>query len=229
MATWDFKSRNVEFTAFDANKTITAESVLIAAGKPTLSQGTSAATAGAGASTSFEIYPIGLVENFGLTMGSNLQRIFEIGSQKSVIIPGRVIGTATIARIIYDHHTLLRVLYSLYAVQNGDNTADIDKIKDQNDVQVFSDGTMTSVISKRLPGYDEFWLNLDSDIFRYPVGLAIYFKNKAETTTGGIYLENCLIGGSQITINAGTDVLAEGVNLQFTEAVPIRIKDVNLA
>jgi hypothetical protein len=223
MATWDFKRQNVEFTTFDPLKTITAESVLIAAGRPTL------AGTGLFQGKSFDVYPIGLVENFGLTMGGNIQRIFEIGSQKHVIIPGKIVGTATIARIIYDHHSLLRVLYAMYSIQGGEDTTDVNVLTNSDDRSyAFTSAEMATVTSKRIPGYNQFWLNLDSDVFRYPIGLAVYFRNKGEDTMGGVYLENCLIGGSQISINAGTDVLAEGVNLQFTECAPIRVADVPL-
>jgi len=201
---WDFKEKNVEWDAFEPDEIVSAESTLIAAGAPTCE---------ATQDTTFDVYPIGLVENFGLTLGNQLQRIFEIGSAKSIIIPGRLIGSATIARIIYDSKTLLRVLYAIYKVSLTDESDD--------ELSGFS---ATAVTVKNDPGKDHFWLNLDSDMFRYPFGLALFFRTKNNVNVGGVYLENAFIGGTQLTINAGTDILAEGANLQFTEMKPITVK-----
>ena len=215
MADWDFKESNVEWTDFDPDAIVSAESTLIAAGPPTQTAALAALGGDAAENAIFDVFPIGLVENFGVTMGNQLQRIFEIGSAKSLIIPGRLIGTATVARIIYDSRTLLRALYAIYNVTLSDETT--DNITDYSVKK-------TDVTLKSDPGRNEFWLNLDSDMFRYPFGMALLFRTKNNVNVGGVYLENCYIGGTQLTINAGTDILAEGANLQFTEMKPIVVK-----
>lgn len=209
MADWNFKSKNVEFTDFDPDKIISAESTLIAAGRPTL-----AGTGDRWSGKTYDVYPMGVIENFGLTVGNQLQRIFEIGSSKSLIIPGRIVGTATLARIMYDKRSLMRVMYAAYNVKYENDTR-------SDSVEGMDTGALADVSIKEIPGYNNFFMNLDTDLLRYPVGLALYFKHKDETDAGGVYLENCFLGGMQITINAGTDLLAEGANVQFTEMKPI--------
>lgn len=210
MADWNFKNKNVEFDDFDPEKVISAESTLIAAGRPTL-----AGTGSRWQGTTYDVYPMGVIENFGLTVGNQLQRIFEIGSSKSLIIPGRIVGTATIARIMYDKRSLMRVMYAAYktAYDSSDRTPDT--------VEGMDTAALGNVTLKEPAGYNNFFMNMDSDLLRYPIGLALYFKFKDETDAGGVYLENCFLGGMQITINAGTDLLAEGANIQFTEMKPI--------
>jgi hypothetical protein len=216
---WDFKEKNVEFGDFDADKVISAESTMIAAGRPTL------APTGTRWSTPvklFDVYPMGVIENFGITMGNQLQRIFEIGSAKSLIIPGRLVGTATLARLMYDKRTLMRVMYAAYNVKitgrADDNLSTADAGTTQSTMESGALGDVTTISP---PGYDHFFLNMDTDLLRYPIGLAVYFKHKDKTDAGAIYLENCYLGGLQLTINAGTDLLAEGANVQFTEMKPI--------
>lgn len=218
---WDFKEKNVEFSDFDSDKVISAESTMIAAGRPTLAPTGSRWTVPT--AKVFDVYPMGVIENFGITMGNQLQRIFEIGSAKSLILPGRLVGTATLARLMYDKRTLMRVMYAAYNVILGGSVQDNLTQTDHTGVtqSTMSAEALGDVNITSPPGYDHFFLNMDTDLLRYPIGLAVYFKHKDRTDAGAIYLENCYLGGLQLTINAGTDLLAEGANVQFTEMRPI--------
>jgi hypothetical protein len=53
-----------------------------------------------------------VLENVGLSQSKQLQRLFEIGSSRSYFIPGRVIGSITLGRVLYHGPSLLKVLYA---------------------------------------------------------------------------------------------------------------------
>ena len=77
---------------------------------------------------------------------------------------------------------------------------------------------------KYSPGFDDLWLNLASDIFNQPTGMAIYFRNQLDMTLGAVYLEECYVQGHQLSISSGSVLLMEGVSLQFDRVRPIRMQ-----
>jgi hypothetical protein len=101
---------------------------LIAAGPPRLANvgGPSflAAALSAGSDASDQIaYPVGVVQNVSIGHNMNLNRVFEIGSERSYFIPGRVIGQMTLSRIMYHGPSLLRTMSSsLRATRTSSST-----------------------------------------------------------------------------------------------------------
>src|SRR4051812_40058942 len=69
---------------------------------------------GASAELNQLVYPIGITQSFNLSQNMNLARIFEIGSDRSYFIPGRVMGQIGLSRVLYHGPSLLRVLYAYY-------------------------------------------------------------------------------------------------------------------
>lgn len=191
---------------------VNAESTLIAAGPPTISA-QSAGGAEGGSTTA--VFPIGLLETFGLQQSRQLQRIFEIGSSRSYFIPGRTVGSLTLGRTFYHGANILRALYAYWYGTAGD--ALLGTLIQDNGT------TAQNQMDWRSPGYGNFFIDLASQLFAQPTGMACYFKDANTDTYGGFYLENCYVQGHQMNISSGSVLIMEGASLQYDLLVPMNI------
>jgi hypothetical protein len=205
---WNFQKYRVQ-QGVAGGQFINAESTLIAAGPPTIT---------VGPTTNTDVFPIGLLETFGLQQSRQLQRIFEIGSSRSYFIPGRTIGSVTLGRTFYHGVNLLRALYAYYNGSAGNEQVST-LLKSAPAVEA-GPGTSTSW---REPGYGDFFIDLASALFAQPTGLACYFKDANTDTYGGFYLENCYVQGHQMTVSSGSVLIMEGASLQYDLLVPLKI------
>lgn len=238
---WNFHNHHVQEELL-AGEFVSAETTLIAAGPPRLTD----ITGGPGADDSTidtqpegdMVFPIGVLENIGLSQSKQLQRIFEIGSSRSYFIPGRTIGSVTIGRVLYHGPSLLKVLYAHY--KQGSSDAAFQLMNEGKGATINVGGVDVPSPNATLlelpelqaelhrikfnPGFDDLWLNLASDIFNQPTGIAIYFRNQLDMTVGAIYLEECYIQGHQMSISSGSVLIMEGASLQFDQVRPIRMQ-----
>ena len=200
---------------------VNAESTLIAAGPPNFDQVQSL-------DDGEYAYPIGLLETFGLNQSRQLQRIFEIGSSRSYFVPGRTIGSVTLGRTFYFGPSLLRVMYAYWngtfdsstAIQGADGATGAGK-----GALLGGYGQQRELF--RVPGYDYLLIDLASDLFAQPTGMAVVFKDANNATFGGFYLENCYVQGHQMTVSSGSVLIMEGVSIQYDLLVPMNIMDEN--
>jgi hypothetical protein len=114
------------------------------------------------------VLPIGVVQNVNLSHNRTFNRIFECGSERSYFISGRTIGQLAIARILYHGPSLLRMLYAYYEDSGGQVTVPsvfpnlgAKHMANEHDVII-------------PPGYENFYINLASDLFNQPIGLMLY-------------------------------------------------------
>jgi hypothetical protein len=211
--TWDFKNFHVYQKAKPVF--VNYESVLICsapANNEDLANG--------------ELVPIGLVENFGVGFGLQMQRIFEIGSSLNYIVPGNAMGSGSISTVIYGGPSLLSLLYASYKMSFA-NT----------DVVIASKIPSGYDLSKQLqnpPGfpilhtdqqtyrnkYGFFGFDLASNLFNRPFGLMVIFHDINNTPLGAILLEDCYVSGSQFGMSAGAVVLMETVTFTFERTTP---------
>jgi len=225
---WDFQNFHVQQELF-GGEFISAETTLVAAGPPRLSD-----VSQAGGANSAVVFPIGVLENVGISQSKQLQRVFEIGSRRSYFIPGRVVGSVTLGRILYHGPSLLKVLYAYYKQTKVPrfmynpigSTITIEGMRTPDpNAQLLDLGTLQNELHKVkiLPGYNDAWLSLFSDIFNQPFGLAFYFKNALERTYGALYLDECYLQGHQVSISSGSVLIMEGVSAQFDVARPVQL------
>lgn len=231
---WDFHNHHVQEELL-GGEFVSAETTLVAAGPPRLTDITGPDSTIDTVGEGDMVFPIGVLENVGLSQSKQLQRIFEIGSARSYFIPGRTIGSITLGRVLYHGPSLLKVLYAHYKQVGGDleflNAAK-DALVDIGGVN-FPDPNRTLLdlpeLQRQLhrvkhnPGYDDFWMNLASDIFNQPTGLCLYFRNQLDITVGCIYLEECYIQGHQLSVSSGSVLVMEGVSCQFDQVRPVRM------
>ena len=225
-STWDFYNYHVQ-QELVGGQFVSAETTLVAAGPPKVSQ-----TQGGGQTGG--VYPIGLLETVGLQQSKQLQRIFEIGSNRSYFVPGRVIGSLTIGRTFYFGPSLLRVLYAYYnhnanSIEFGTLPAGSTKVVDGLELPDPAAKLLDTVDSstlhrlRRTPGEDYFFVDLASDLFNQPTGLAIYFKDANSVSVGAMYLEENYVQGHQMSVSSGSVLVMEGVSMQYDRLVPIKV------
>lgn len=228
--TWDFYNKRVQ-QELTGGQFVSAESTLVASGPPELADLNGEADA-AGA-----VYPIGLLESAGIQQNKQLQRIFEIGSSRSYFVPGRVIGSMNIGRTFYFGPSLLKVLYAYYR-SDGDvkiGTNEADKTLKLNDDNVTIADPQNALLKtfgtdklhqvRRSPGPDNFFIDLASDLFSQPTGMAVFFKDQNGNSLGGLYLENCYVQGHQMNISSSSVLIMEGSSVQFDKIEGIQLLD----
>lgn len=223
---WDFYNFHVQ-QELVGGQFVSAESTLVAAGPPLVSQTQNQGTTGG-------IYPVGLLESVGIQQSKQLQRIFEIGSSRSYFVPGRVIGSLTIGRTFFFGPSLMRVLYAYYnhdrnsidiGTEPFGTTVTVDGITVTSPDAELLNGVDRATLHelRRSPGEDFFFVDLASDLFNQPTGMAIYFKDANFVSVGAMYLENVQLQGHQLSISSGSVLVMEGTSAQFERVVPIKV------
>ena len=230
---WDFSNYHVQ-SELKGGQFVSAETSLIAAGPPEIG-GTGPYTEVPVGNVS-NVYPIGLLENAGLSQSKQLQKIFEIGSSRSYFIPGRVIGSVSLGRTFYYGPSLMRVMYAYYKndgteIKIGTDAADAtitldDGSKAQSPLARLLDRGQNFHQLRQSPGEDHFFVNLASDLFNQSTGLAFYFKDANFNSVGAFYLENVYIQGHQFSVSSGSVLIMEGVSAQYDRIVPIKLLNV---
>jgi len=226
LSQWSPYEDNVQGGMVDG-RFMNAAYTVIAAGPPRLANigGPSflaAALSSASTSQDMLAYPIGVVQNFNLGHNMAISRIFEIGSERSYFIPGRVMGQLGLSRIMYHGPSLLRVLYAYYQ----------DIIPPTLVEPVFSNVGAATVSNPHdviiPPGYENIFLNLASDLFKQPVGMLLLMKDSNEDTMGAAYLESCYVPNHSIGTDAMGTIIQETAAVQFERLLPIATQVVGL-
>lgn len=221
LAAWKFRSQHVQ-RELEPQDFINAATVLIAAGPPRIVAPGVLANRGPGSlgvqnkAASVYLFPIGIVENMTIVSNRQLQILFEIGSKRQFYVPGRVVPQISFARTLFNGPNLLRALYAYYP----------SKLIHPR-VSILSEGPIDPALAKcpiqEIPGYMDFFINLNSDLFDRPFGLLVIMKDDCSRPYASFYLENAFINNHQLTVNASSALVAEGSTIQFERIVPVDI------
>lgn len=228
ITTWDFYNYHVQ-QDLRGGQFVSAESTLVAAGPPR------AEDAGASGSN-LEVFPVGLLESVAVQQNKQLQRIFEIGSIRSYFIPGRTIGSLSVGRTFYFGPSLLRTLYAYYKQEGNPKGITLGEQASTEEITIegqtmphpdaaLLDGADPALLHslRRNPGHGYFLIDLASDLFAQPTGMAIYFKDTNANSVGAFYLNECYVQGHQMTVSSGSVLVMEGVSMQFDSITPLKV------
>lgn len=198
---------------------------VIAAGPPTLdSIGGATATAGMLSTEASDAiaWPIGFIQSWSLGMSRNFTRIWEIGSERSFAVSGRVMGQLNIARVMYHGPSLLRALYAYYQDLAGGTQVEA----------LFANAGLANMSNPHNvvwpPGYENFFVNLASDLFSQPIGLLMMLRDSNEDMYGACYFENCVVPGINMATDAQGTILQENCTIEFERAVPVAVEALGL-
>lgn len=221
--TWDMNQKHVQPSIQDNGVAVQAHSILIAIGAPTLrSSGSRPGMPGQysdnfGNSLDFA-FSCGLVENIAVGQNKQLQQFFEIGSKRRYFIPGRTINSLTISRAYLDGPSLLKVLYAFYKTPEDMNEGGFTVPKNPNT------GFQNEIDKNDQPGYNSIWMNVASQLFDYPIGMLLYFRDNRGEDKGAIYIENCFIASHNFGISSSSTLFSESVTMQFDRIKPVNLK-----
>ena len=183
--------------------------------------------------------PLGAVDNAGLSQQKQMAQIFELGSKRSYILSSRTVNSITMGRVFFKGASLLRMLYAYYPANklSKDTTSNVLRdLQDDNNTSLGNNPiALDPAMAEKLPeiqnnpGFDNFFMNLDSDLFSQPMGLVIYFKDNANKDIGALFLEDCHITTHGLSIQSSSVVLAESIGVSFDRVVPLKVNVVDVS
>lgn len=207
---------------FDDTVFASGESIAIACGPPRLANigGSLAAAAQLNSGAEQFARPMGFIQNFALSQNMNLMRFFEVGSYRAFFIPSKVIPTASISRVYYNGPSLLRAIYAYY--QDLLPPTIVPSVFPNNAKLVNPHNVIIP------PGYENVFMNLQSDMFRQPVGLLVYMKDSNDEVLGAFYMEQAYVQSHNCGFDAAGIVVQEGVSIQCERIVPVAVSSLAL-
>ncbi len=243
---WDFATKHVQQNS-EGSDFVGSHSVLICATYPRLEDMAVSAdqlsTRGdtddleMGAPTT--VYPIGLIDSSAVQQDRNVQQIFEIGSIRSYLLSARTITMLQLNRVIYNGPSMLRCLYAYYPTSNHsglklieDYIADSSKYSDKKmqdpaigrNFQGPATPSLANLAAiKDAPGYDDFWMNLASDLFSHPMGLVMYVNDNDKKRVAAMYFEECYVQNHSFQMSANSVVMAESCTIRCDKMRPVRV------
>jgi len=233
LSSWAPYSKHVQGGLREADF-VNGQFIMVAAGPPHMAN-----FGGPGQLNQNVVYPIGVTQNLAMSQNRVVTRIFEIGSERSYFIPGRTVGQVTLSRIWYHGPSLLRVLWAYYT---DESASKFPAIKSLFDAQFggldfpYLAGTSGDVPGDTgslhdvqiPPGYENFFINLGSDLFQNPIGLLLMVRDSSEQPIGAVYLEQCYVPTHSWAVDSQGLIVQESVGIQYERAVPINIRSVSL-
>jgi len=237
---WRWSSEHVQ-TEIVNGEYLSSESALILAGPPRLDQVNANAIVGFGesqpdiqsvAGTTTILFPVGLLTDFVVAQQRQIQSVFEIGSTRRYLIPEKITSSLRVSRVKFFGPSLLRVLYAYYPTsllngESGEFVTSVNALKDS-----------LPNVTKGRPGYGnqndadrkdlnknrDWWINLQSVVFRQPLGLCMYLKASNDEPYGSAYLEECLIQRHTFSMSSDRVMMMEGVDIEFDRIAPIQLQ-----
>lgn len=151
---------------------------------------------------------IGMMQGFQVSQTKPTQPVMAIGSGRQFFVSGKAQTSWNMQRLFVNGRNLLRALYT-NAKQAGIHVEAFD------DPAAWEDKN------------EQFWANLDSELFLIPFGLAVFFRDKIHQNVGAFYMELCMLQSWQISFNAGGNLIAEAVTGMADRLVPIYPKKIS--
>lgn len=239
---WDFATKHVQQNS-EGSDFVGSHSVLICATYPRLEDMVITAdnlgndrdedNLEMGAPTT--VYPIGLIDSSAVQQDRNVQQIFEIGSIRSYLLSARTITMLQLNRVIYNGPSMLRCLYAYYPSTRIEKyIANDDLSKKYNDRRMQDPaidkkyGVMSTTLGslaniKDAPGYDDFWMNLASDLFSHPMGLVMYVNDNDKKRVAAMYFEECYVQNHSFQMSANSVVMAESCTIRCDKMRPVAV------
>lgn len=236
---WNWTNEHVQ-TEIKNGEYVSSESTLVLAGPARMDMLTPANSALVDFSATNSLIPIGLIQGIQVAQNRQLSRLFEIGSKRSYMVPGRMFANFTVSRFLFYGPSLMRLLYALAPIGPGQKLGEfgtellIDP-DEQGQPISFLDTYNDLFPNKNLdvaPGWGgsvgeggnrDFFVNLTSELFNVPFGMALVFKDTRDRPYGAMYLEDCYIETHNMMVDASTVVMTENVSGQFDRISPIQL------
>lgn len=260
IADWNRATKHVE-AAVRSGRYVNAETALIVAGPPRISDIGGLNSPDTYVDSNFmggidsdvlglsgrdALYPIGLIEQFGVQQAQNVQKMYEIGSRRSYQAGGRVQVVGTMGRVMFNGPSLLRVCYAYYPnlIQlangkrigpGGDQDSVSRSIVGSGDAATdvfppiyFEPGAKAGIDPESgSDGSHSFFINLMSELFAQPFGLGALLRDNRNRNYGALYLEDTMITTHSWQISSTSTLITESASFQSDAAVPMEFSTEN--
>lgn len=160
------------------------------------------------------LVPLGLVSGVQFASGVGVQRLFEIGSNRSFFTRGKAAPTISMSRMLADQKNIISILLQNSAASDGSITTNSDGQKGA--------GSKAS---------SDIMMNLDSEFTNIPFGILMILKCKGSNEgsnrgkiLAALYLESCMMEGYGFALDSVSPVIQEGISIQFDRVVPVAIE-----
>lgn len=183
--------------------------------------------------------PLGVVDSAGINQSRQIAQVFELGSKRSYILSSRTSNSLSLGRVFFKGPSLLRMLYAYYPADKLSKDTTSNVLRDLQNDNSTSLGNNPIAIDPKMaamlpeiqnnPGFDNFFMNLDSDLFSQPMGLVIYFKDNADKDIGALFLEDCNITTHGMSVGTSSVVIAESVSVIFDRVIPLKVNVVDVS
>lgn len=138
------------------------------------------------------LQPVGMIQNLNVGHNRPTQPMMMLGSGRMFFLAGKGQITFNIGRLWVNGRNLLRVLYTS-ALRNGLDVANFDEPPIRENAS------------------EKFWINLDSELFYIPFGLAVLFRSVSHDPVGAFYIELCMLNSWATGLAAGQNLIMENV------------------
>lgn len=141
------------------------------------------------------LLPVGMIQNMQVQQQRQVQPMQAVGSARTYFTASKSNVSFNISRLFINGRNLLRALYT----QATQNTSAIN---------------MTSFGEPPVKQSDDeqFFLNLDSELFYVPIGLAVLFRSVAHDAVGAFYIELAMLNSWNVSVQAGQSMIMENVS-----------------
>jgi hypothetical protein len=199
LGTWNFQKHHVERMLDNATyDAVHPDDTLILAGP--------ARRGVAFPSTPRTLMALGMFQSFGMQTQAPVAPVMGIGSGRSFFLRGKSQSSWNLQRVMINGRNLLRALY-----HNATEVAGLSP-------DLFDDPAS-------LARNSQFFINLDSELYYIPFGLAVIMRTKSRTLVAGCYLELCMINSYGSQIQAGQSMVAEMVSGMCDRILPFQASD----
>jgi len=196
LGTWSFQDHYVERVMDNAAYTAAhPDDTLVLAGSarsPDYDKGAK--------SVEDKMLALGHMQSVQFTQQKPTQPVMAIGSGRTFFVSGKAQGQCTLGRLFVNGRNLLRVLYHNVRASGLDVAKFDDRPANKKE--------------------DQYYINLDSELYLIPFGLGSLFRDKIHQHIGGFYAELCMITSYAIGFNAGQNMIMEQVNVVFDRLLP---------
>lgn len=158
--------------------------------------------------------PIGLVQNISYNGQRNVTPIPEMGNKSYRYIPGRVIHSAQIGRILSRQGSLLHACYAWMERFIGNQNVGIAVPPGDDGIQ-----TVDGVAGPNAVG--RHWTTLESDLFNIPTGFLLVVGNANGEVLSKVYWEKCILPDYMFQLDASQTSIIEQVSIRMSRAVPM--------
>lgn len=147
------------------------------------------------------LLPLGMLQQVGFNQAIGIVPGMAIGSARKFFLDGPSNNTVTLTRLLMNGRNILRALMT-NAVRAGIDPTKLD--------------AKAATVNNSV-----FFINLDSELFKVPLGLGFVFKDKLHDWIGAVYLENGRIQTHGLGWAPAQPMIMENVQLVFDNVEPI--------